>query len=579
MSSKLYRFIAPVAVGATVAAGAGVLGVATASAETTTTPFNNACQATPSSSLAGGPQTQVQAASVTVDAPAAVAPGEEFVVTISPPPISVPNDLGSGASLSNISRLKIDVAMPENAQFVGAEVVAGTASGITGVAPSVIVVNDSGNPDANGSIIRLSGNNETIGNGPKSSKSSEGGIKANASGSTTSFQLPQVKATLKAGAAGNISMKLRTAGAAGQFGNDANFLTFLPKASAPIVGTVWAPTQCSPRDTASGPLNAGSGPLATIQILRQAVATVTHLDGPSAVTNGGAFALTATVVPTPDAGQVQFTRNGEDVGAPVDLVNGKATLNESLDVDGDYAYGAKFLGAEFFNPSAGSKTVTVTSQDIQTTTSVTGPAQDAYRDQPVNLTAKVEPGVSGGTVAFEVDGTAVGTADVKDDGVAVLPHTFDTNGTHRVVARYSGAEGVSSSVSTQYPVSVTEAPAAAVATTITVDPVASTAKGSPVTLTARLNPADARGTVQFKLGDVLLGGPVRVDENGVATLSTFFQNPGEFAITADFTADSGFINSSADPVNVTVTGDPDTLPGDGGGSLGSLSGLFGSLGG
>ncbi|GAB2646095.1 Ig-like domain-containing protein [Prescottella soli] len=580
MSSKLYRYIAPVAVGATVVAGAGVLGAATASAGTTTTPFNNACLATPSSSLAGGPQTQVQAASVEVDAPTSVAPGEEFVVTISPPPISLANDLGSGASLANISRLKIDVAMPENAQFLGAEVVAGTASGITGVEPNVLVVNEQGNVDPNGQIIRLSGNNQTIGNGPSSSKSSEGGIKANASGTTTTFQLPKVKAHLKAGAAGDISMKLRTAGNAGQFGNDANFLTFLPRANAPIIGTVWAPTQCSPRDTSGGPLNGGAGPLATIQIQRQAVATVTHLDGPSAVTNGGAFTLSATVVPTPDTGQVQFTRNGEDVGAPVDLVNGKATLNETLDVDGDYAYAAKFLGAQFFSQSSGSKTVTVTSQDIQTTTSVTGPAQDAYRDQPVNLTARVEPGVSGGTVTFEVDGVAVGTADVKDDGAAVLPHTFDTNGTHRVIARYSGAAGVSPSVSTQYPVSVTEAPAAAVATTVTVDPVASTAKGSPVTLTARLHPADARGTVQFKLGNVLLGGPVRVDANGVATLTTFFQNPGDFVVTAQFTADAGFIDSAAAPVNVTVTGNPDTLPGtDGPGSLGSLSGLFGSLGG
>ncbi|WP_430334963.1 Ig-like domain-containing protein [Rhodococcus sp. ACT016] len=580
MSSKLYRYIAPVAVGATVAAGAAVFGAATASADTTTVTFNNACRATPSNSLAGGPQDQVQEASVAVDAPASVAPGEEFDVTITPPPISVPNDPGSGASLSSVSRLKIDVEMPQNAQLISGDIVPGTGFGLGGVAPNVIVVNDSGNPDANGQIIRLSGNNQTIGNGPNSAKNSEGGIKVNAtSGANTTFQLPQVKARLKAGATGQIQLKLRTAGAAGNFANDANFLTFLPKVNAPIVGAVWAPTQCSPRDTTGGPLNQGAGPLTTVQIRRAVVDTVTHLDGPSAVTNGGAFTLSATVVPTPDSGQVQFTRDGEDLGAPVDLVNGKATLNETLDVDGDYAYAAKFLGSEFSNPSSGTKTVTVTSQDIQTTTSVTGPAQDAYRDQPVNLTAKVEPGVSGGTVTFEVDGVAVGTADVKDDGAAVLPHTFDTNGTHRVIARYSGTEGVSPSVSVQYPVSVTEAPAAAVATTITVDPIASTGKGSAVTLTARLDPADARGAVQFKLGDTLLGGPVRVDANGVATLTTFFQNPGEFVVTAQFTGDSGFIDSAAAPVDVTVTGDPDTLPGDGAGSLGSLSGMFGSLGG
>ncbi|WP_137722852.1 Ig-like domain-containing protein [Prescottella subtropica] len=577
MSSKLYRTIAPLAVGAMVASGAALF-AAPASADTTTTTFKNACRATPS--IGGGAQDQVQEASVTVDAPATVVPGEEFVVTISPPPISVPNDLGSGASLNNVSRLKIDVAMPENAQFLGGEIVPGTSSGLTGVAPNVLVVNEQGNVDPNGTIIRLSGNNQIIGNGPSTSKSSEGGIRANAvGGANTTFQLPQVKARLKAGATGEIHMKLRTAGAAGNFANDANFLTFLPRANAPLGITAWAPTQCTPRDTTGGPLNTGGGPIATVQIKRAVVDTVTHLDGPSAVTNGGEFTLNATVVPTPDSGQVQFTLAGEDVGAPVDLVNGKASLTQTLTTDGDYAYGVKFLGAEFSNASAGTKTVTVTSQDIATTTSVTGPAQDAYRGEPVNLTAKVEPGVSGGTVTFEVNGSAVGTADVKDDGAAVLPHTFDVNGTHRVIARYSGADGVSPSVSAQYPVSVTEAPAADVATTITVDAVPSTAKGQQVTLTARLAPGDARGTVQFKLGDVLLGGPVRVDQNGVATLATFFQNPGEFVVSAQFAADAGFIDSAADPVNVTVTGDPDTVPTPGGqGGLGSLGDLFGGFG-
>ncbi len=47
-------------------------------------------------------------------------------------------------------------------------------------------------------------------------------------------------------------------------------------------------------------------------------------------------------------------------------------------------------------------------------------------------------------------------------------------------------------------------------------------------------------------------------------------------VTAQFTADAGFIDSAATPVNVTVTGDPDTVPNPGGGtgSLGGLTGLF-----
>lgn len=579
MSSTLYRIVAPIAVGATVVSGGALLATSAAAVETTTS-FNNACLASPSSSFAGGPQTQVQAASVTVDAPASVAPGAEFEVLITPPPISIANDLGSGASLQSVSRLKIDVAMPANATYVSAEVVAGTASGIGGKQPGVIVVNESGAPDTAGKIIRLSGDNETIGNGPSSSKSSEGGIRATASGTATTFQLPQVKAKLKAGASGEVQMKLRTAGNAGIFGNDANFLTFLPKASSPI-GTVWAPTQCTPRDTAGGPLNDGAGALATIAILRQVVETETHLDGPSAVRNGSEFTLNATVVPVPESGAVQFTRNNEPVGDPVDLVAGKASLTQTIDEDGDFAFAANYIGSEFSRPSESLvKSVSVSTADITTTTTVTGPGHDAFRNEPVNLTAKVEPGVSGGTVSFEVDGTPIGEVEVKDDGAAVLAHTFDTTGTHRVIARYSGDLGISSSTSLQYPVSVTEAPAEAVPTTLALDPLGSIARGQSVTLTARLGQAEARGTVQFKLGDQPLGGPVQV-VNGVATLPMVFQSPGDFAISAEFTAESGFINSAAEPADITVTGTPDTVPlpdGGGGGSLdlGSLAGIFGS---
>lgn len=577
MSSKLFRFVAPLAVGATFASGA-VLMATTASAESTTTSFMNSCRATPSSSLAGGPQDQFQEASVTVDAPATVAPGEEFEVVITPPPISVPNSPGSGASLTSVSRLKIDVEMPSNAEFLGGEVVAGTSSGLSGVAPGIIVVNDQGVPDANGKIIRLSGDNQTIGNSPSSSKSSEGGIRANATGgSDTVFQLPQVKAKLKAGAAGEVQLKLRTSGAAGNFANDANFLTFLPKVNAPIVGAVWAPTQCTPRDTPGSPgLNAGGGPLSTVQILRQAVATTTHLDGPSVVTNGGEFTLNATVVPTPESGTVQFAKDGLDIGDPVEVVGGKASLTQTLTDDGEFTYTASFSGAEFYNPSvSASKTVRVSTEDIATTTAVTGPAQDAYRGEPVNLTAKVDPGVSGGMVTFTVNGVEAGAAEVKDDGAAVLPHTFDTNGTHRVVARYSGDIGIAASSSPQFAVSVTEAPAADVTTTVAVDAVGSVAKGQAVTLTARLDQADARGTVQFKLGNELLGGPVQVVD-GLARLTTVFQNPGEFVISAQYTADGGFVDSAADPVDVTITGAPDTIPGlPGGGGAGSLD--LGSL--
>lgn len=109
---------------------------------------------------------------ITVDAPASVQPGETFTYRIQPSGTSYP-DKDSGATTTNLSRLKVDYAIPANATFVSAAVVAGTSVGLDSVAPNVLRVNDSGNVDGSGGILRLSGNNQVIGNSPTTSTNSE----------------------------------------------------------------------------------------------------------------------------------------------------------------------------------------------------------------------------------------------------------------------------------------------------------------------------------------------------------------------------------------------------------------------
>ncbi|WP_430336032.1 Ig-like domain-containing protein [Rhodococcus sp. ACT016] len=579
---RIGRLVTPVTVGAVVSVT--LLGGVPASADPATTTFGTACLATPSTSLAG-PEAQSQPGSVVVDAPSHVNAGEEFDVTIQPGKISFPGS-ASIATISNISRIKVDVDLPTNSTYLGAEIVPGTSIGLSGVTPNVLRVNENGVVDPNGTILRLSGNNQVVGNSPTSSASSEGGIVVtktgkNLDGSTnadgyTEFQLPKVKAHLKAADSGTIEMKIRTGGDAGKWDNDKNFLSFVPKASAFLVGTVWAPTRCTPRDTAeaSAPLNNGAGPLASIAIREADKATTTTIAGPAAAKNGTPITLTANVSPAAGGGTVQF-RDGDTVlGDAVTVVGGSATINPTFTTDGDHSITAEFSGsAGYLGSTSAAKIVKVTTDappDEITTTTVTTPAH-AKVGQNVNLTAKVDPAGSGGTVNFVVDDGAPIASMVGTDGVAVASYTFTSTGTHKVVAKFTGGAGFAPSTSRAFPVSVTVPEPADVDTTTTLAPIGTVEKNVPVVLEARVGPAHAKGKVQFRIGDALIGGPVDVVD-GVATLPTTFVNSGTYHVTAEFVGSTGFSDSAAAPQTLTI---PDATGPNPGNGFGSLENLFG----
>ncbi|WP_232320328.1 Ig-like domain-containing protein [Rhodococcus sp. WMMA185] len=573
--SGMRRLTAPISIGALV--GATMLSGTPAQAETTTTTFKNTCQVKPSVSLID-PMTETQSASVVVEAPASVDAGEEFEVTLQPSPIGFPGS-ASIATIENVSRIKIDMEVPQNATLLDADVVPATSVGLSGTAPNVLRINGNGDVDSNGAYLRLSGNNRTIGNGPNSSTNSEGGIKVNATGRDvdgnntpdgyTYFQLPKVKLKLKAGPSGNVDIKLRTDGDAGEWDNSKNFLTFLPKAKAGI--TAWAPTRCTPRNNKNASLNAGAGPLGSVNIIAPDQETTTSLSGPAAALNGAPVTLTANIDPAPGGGTVQFRDGVTAIGDPVDVVGGEASISHAFDLNGDHTVTAEFLGAAGYSASTSEPlTINVSASEADTSIEVTSPVR-AHVGEDVNLAAQITPAVQGGTVEFEVDGQTL-TAEVRTDGSAIAPYTFTGVGTHRVVARYSGTDGFAGSVSPAFPVSVTEAPPGDVSTTTVLDPVGTVTKGSPVILTARVDPANANGTVRFKLGNTSLG---TVDVvNGVATLPATFYSSGTYSVTAEFEGSAGFVDSDSAPRELIVPGPVDPVPTDPGGGGGSSG--FGS---
>ncbi|WP_031940788.1 beta strand repeat-containing protein [Prescottella defluvii] len=548
--------------GTALVAGTFLIG-SPANAVVKTTNFTSACVA--GSTI--GDQHKNVAASMTVDAPATVAPGEVFTYRIQPNASSYP-DKESIATTTNLSRLKYDYELPANTEWVSGAVVPGTAIGLDNVAPNVLLVNDSGVVDASGRVIRLSGNNQVAGNSPTSSTNSEGGIRApktkkNLDGSASSngdtwFRLPAVDVTVRALDPGVITPRVRIAGNAANHGDYANFSTSVAKASA-FIGTQWAPTRCTPRDNKDAALNAGSGPLATINVVAEQESTTTTLTAPATAETGASVTLTANVAPGNATGSVQFQDNGNDIGSPVTVSGGSASLDHTFTNAGSHSVTAVFTATGSFTGStSAASTITVTDPtpvDVATTLGLTVP-QTAETGASVDLTANVTPADAQGTVQFKDNGNNIGSPVTVVSGAATLSHEFTTAGARSITAEFTGAPGFTGSTAGAQTVTVTDPVVPDVETTTTVSAPADAATGADVTLTANVAPQNATGTVQFTADGNNIGSPVAVS-NGVATLSYAFDTAGTVAVGAAFTGDAGFASSSAQTRNVTVT-DPVT---------------------
>ncbi|MFC4604145.1 Ig-like domain-containing protein [Rhodococcus kronopolitis] len=575
--SIIRRAVAPAGVVA-LTAGLALIGTP---AQAGTVNFKTACQATPSKFV--GPQHQVADASASVTAPATVAPGETFTYRIQNGPGSYP-DSQSGGTTTNLSRIKFDFEIPANSTLVSAAVVPGTGANLDNVAPSVLRVNTAGNVDANGPILRLSGNNEVIGNGPNGSRDSEGGIRAPKwkknldgtanSGGNSVFQLPAVDVTVTAVAPGTITPKLRVSGNAANYNSDENYSTSLAKASAPVVGTVWAPTQCVPKDSSGGVLNAGGKPLTTIQVVAPAVDTATTLTAPADATVGAAITLSAGVAPAPAGGTVQFKDGDTNIGAPATIVNGTAALRHTFAAEGAHTLTAVFSGADGFTGStSAAKTVNVTPATVvaaPTATTLTVPAT-ATSGSAVALSATVSPAPEGGTVQFSEDNAPIGAPVEVVGGVATLAHTFADAGHRNITASYQGSLGFAASQSASATVDVSAPAPSDVATVTKVTALPTATVGKSVDLSATVSPASAGGTVQFMDGTDKIGGPVNV-VNGAAILPHTFTTAGGHSVTAVYSGAAGYVKSTSAPFAVTAS-----EPGDGGtGGTGSASLPFGS---
>ncbi|WP_198285406.1 beta strand repeat-containing protein [Prescottella equi] len=282
------------------------------------------------------------------------------------------------------------------------------------------------------------------------------------------------------------------------------------------------------------------------------VSTSLSVTAPESATTGSWVDLSATVNPSNAVGSVQFTDNGTPIGSPVAVVSGVATLSHTFTSAGAHSVGADFVAdAGFTNSSAAAQSVTVADPDVATSLTVQVPPTTTSGAE-LNLVANLTPTNAQGSVQFKVDGDPVGSPVPVSAGAAILPHSFDAAGSFAVTAEFTGAAGFTDSSASAQNVVVSDPN---VSTSLSVTAPESATTGSSVDLSATVNPSNAVGIVQFTDNGAPIGSPVAV-VSGVATLSHTFTSAGAHSVGADFVADAGFTNSSAEVQSVTVA-DPD----------------------
>jgi len=196
----------------------------------------------------------------------------------------------------------------------------------------------------------------------------------------------------------------------------------------------------------SGTSNFDTSAGSTDHTVQKTPTTTTVVAAPNPAQVGQQVTFTATISPTPDGGTVQFKVDGSNVGAPVSVVAGKATLQQTYATPGPRVIRAEYSGTAGYEASAGETTLQVNKAD--TTTVLTSTPNPSLVGQPVTLKATVTPTPDGGTVQFNVDGTDVGAPVPVVGGVAEYVHTFDSAGVKALTAVYSGTDNYNGSTGT-----------------------------------------------------------------------------------------------------------------------------------
>ena len=168
------------------------------------------------------------------------------------------------------------------------------------------------------------------------------------------------------------------------------------------------------------------------------VTTVTA--SPTTSHYGTTVKFTATLTPSAATGKVQFLNGTTDIGSPVTVATGKATITAAtLPAGHDLVY-AVFTPTSggLYSNSAGNLVYVVSPATTKTTLTTTPTGSQSF-GQNVKLTATVTPAITG-TVQFKNGTTVLGTKAVSAGSASLTVSTLPV-GTLSLTAKFSPASG------------------------------------------------------------------------------------------------------------------------------------------
>ncbi|HEX9982925.1 MAG TPA: Ig-like domain repeat protein [Thermoanaerobaculia bacterium] len=252
-------------------------------------------------------------------------------------------------------------------------------------------------------------------------------------------------------------------------------------------------------------------------------------------------------------GPVVVRSNGQVV-SEVQLSGGAASVRLGQLAAGEYEIVASFSGSDGFEPASTRFTQRIVKEDAPpksaTSTTLTQNRDVTEVHQPVTFTARVTAagGNPTGSVTFKAGATTLGSV-VLENGVAELRVKTLTEGTHEVVATYTGDETFDSSASAPL---VHTAVKGSPHITLTATPTA-LVYGDPASFRLEvLRSEDGRlpsGRVTLRAGNNVIGTGTLVD--GVATIVVPLLPAGTHSITATFEGNDEFGQATAN-VKTTV---------------------------
>ena len=489
------------------------------------------CQAVPSK-LVGPQDFSAEEEGVTVDitAPETVNVGDEFETQVTIQPVDLSLDrLPSIATMKNVSRIKLDIAIPQGLTILE-ESLDSRDSNLEGFV--IKRIDEQGNEDPTGRFLRIvSADNATIGNGPNSSRTVPGGVTYVVTGRNIKMTFPILTLKFRADEVGVSQFGVRSAGDASVYGTDENFLTMLAQISAPFVGTIWAPTRCTPRVDKDSPMAPQAIALSSVTVKNTGNATATELslNAPSAQA-GAAATVTATISPSTASGTVNFTSNGMTRTVPI--ANGVATTSMIFPDVGDYDVTAVFTPNQStaYSPSTSTTQIKVSGQ--RTELSLFAP-DTARASSSIPVTATVAA-ANAGTVTFTLGDTTPVSAPVRNGRATASLPVPATIGSNTITAEFvPPANSVFTTASKQSPLTIADD-----ATTIVTlaGPQRSVRPGETVPIAASVVPVEgtteAAGTIVFTADGADITVPVT---NNHAEFAFTPDRDGVFPLTAVFT--------------------------------------------